>query len=224
MSVAGIALLVILAVFGAWNLMGLSGRTAHAFVQDGMLHFDGRTRIITKLERFAPVTLEAWVCPEPYERNNFQFLIGSDIPSHNGIGLGICGSVIAAEYIHGSPIFGDKPVMPKQWSHLTAVFGEKDIRLYINGKLAVKGSPTEALGGTVFVVGNIGKDNPIHFFHGQIRSIRISKGERYTTDFEPATDFPPDDTAILIYSAKSVDGDNVRDLSGHGNDGWLERF
>ena len=76
----------------------------------------------------------------------------------------------------------------------------------------------------MFVVGNIGKDNPIHFFHGQIRSLRISKGERYTTDFEPIADFPPDDTAVLIYSAKSVDGDTVHDLSGHGNDGRIERL
>ncbi len=224
LSAAGIVLLVVLAGFGGWNLTGLSWRTAHGFVEDGSLHFDGHTRIITKLERFAPVTLEAWVCPEPYEKNDFQFLIGSDIPSHNGIGLGICGAVIAAEYIHGSPIFGDKPVMPKQWSHLAAVFGKNDTRLYINGKLAVKGRATEAVGGTEFVVGNIGKDNPIHFFNGQLRSLRISKGERYTADFEPAADFPPDDAAVLIYSAKSVEGNTVRDLSGHGNDGRVERF
>ena len=55
-------------------------------------------------------------------------------------------------------------------------------------------------------------------------SIRISKGERYTTDFESTIDFQPDDIAVLIYSAKSVDGDKVRGLTGHGNDGWVKRL
>jgi hypothetical protein len=53
---------------------------------------------------------------------------------------------------------------------------------------------------------------------------RISKGERYTADFHPAEDLQPDDAAVLIYSAKSVEGEKVRDLSGHGNDGWVERL
>lgn len=33
---------------------------------DGVMHFDGRTRIVTPLKRFAPCTLEAWVWPEEY--------------------------------------------------------------------------------------------------------------------------------------------------------------
>ena len=222
--VTGIVLLVILAGLGMWNLIGLPRHDAHALVEDGTLHFDGRTRVITKLERFAPVTLEAWVCPEPYVNNDLQFVVGSDIPTHYGIGLGICGAVVAAEYLHGNPIVADKSVMPMHWSHLTAVFGKQETRLYINGKLAAKGPATEALGGADFVVGNIGRDNPICFYHGQMQVVRISKGERYVADFEPDKDFQSDDFAVLIYSAKSVDGDKVHDLSGHGNDGRLERF
>ena len=57
------------------------------------------------------------------------------------------------------------------------------------------------------MVGNTGKTNPICFYHGKIRSIRISKGQRYAADFEPDLDFRPDDTAVLIYSAQLVDGD-----------------
>ena len=72
------------------------------------------------------------------------------------------------------------------------------------------------------MVGNIGQTNPIGFGHGKIRSIRFSKGK------VPPTSRPgklrPDRTAVLIYSAQSVDGDAVRDLSGHFNDGRVERF
>lgn len=194
-----------------------------SLVKDGVLVFDGRTRIVTPLERFAPVTLEAWVCPEPYEKEDFQFLIGSDIPTHHGIGLSICGSIVAAEYISGI-LYSDKPVMPKQWSHLAAVFGDQETKLYLNGSLISTGPATQVSSGATFVIGNLGKDNPIHFYRGQMRSLRISQGERYTADFEPTQDLPPDDTAVLVYSAQSVDGDVVRDLSGHGNDGEVERL
>jgi hypothetical protein len=225
LKVIGIAVLVVLAGFGVWGLIrgGLSGRAAHAFVEDGAFYFDGRTRIITKLERFAPVTLEAWVCPEPYEKNDFQFLIGSDIPAHHGIGLAICGSIVAAEYLSGN-IYSDKAVMPSQWSHLAAVFGEKETRLYLNGRLVVTGPASANSGSTNFVLGCIGEQNPLFHYHGKMRGIRISRSERYSTDFQPEERFLPDSTAILIYAADAVSDGTVRDLSGHGNEGRVERF
>ena len=222
--VAGIAMLVVLAGFGAWNVIraGLPARAAHAFVEDGSFHFDGRIRIVTPLERFAPVTLEAWICPDPYEKNDFQFLIGSDIATHHGIGLALCGPLVAAEYLHGN-IFSDQPVMPGKWSHLAAVFGEKETRLYLNGKLVSSGPATDSAGGTHFIVGCIGEENTLFLYHGQIRAVRISKGERYSTDFQAEEQFGPDITAILIYAPEVVSGGIVRDLSGHGNDGRVQR-
>jgi hypothetical protein len=52
-----------------------------------------------------------------------------------------------------------------------------------------------------------------------MRCVRISKGERYTKDFTPTESFTADDDALVIYDAKSVDGDRVIDLSGKGNHG-----
>src|ERR1019366_364964 len=45
----------------------LQGRAPTKSQKDGLLVFDGRSRIITPVEQFAPVTLEAWVRPEKYE-------------------------------------------------------------------------------------------------------------------------------------------------------------
>ena len=226
LMVLGIAVLIVLAGVGVWSLIrgGLSGRATHAFVEDGAFYFDGRTRIVTKLERFAPVTLEAWVCPDPYEKNDFQFLIGSDVATLHGIGLAICGPVVAAEYLSGNPIFSDQTVMPSQWSHLAAVFGEKDTRLYLNGRLVVTGPASANSGTTNFVLGCIGEQNPLFHYHGKMRGIRISRGERYSSDFQPEEQFSPDRTATLIYAADAVSGGIVRDLSGHGNDGRVERL
>lgn len=225
LMVAGIAVVVVLAGFGAWSLIraALPARTAHAFVEDGAFYFDGRTRIVTKLERFAPVTLEAWVCPDPYEKNDFQFLVGSDIATHHGIGLALCGPLVAAEYLDGN-LYSDQTVMPSQWSHVAAVFGETETRLYLNGKRVATGPASANSGSTNFVIGVIGEQNSLYHYHGKMRGIRVSRGERYTTDFQPEERFSPNSTAVLIYAPDSVGGVTVHDLSGHGNDGRVERL
>ena len=47
----------------------------------------------------------------------------------------------------------------------------------------------------------------------------------YARDFRPEEQFGSDRTAILIYAPKAVSGgDTVRDLSGNGNEGRVERF
>jgi hypothetical protein len=72
------------------------------------------------------------------------------------------------------------------------------------------------------VIGCVGKDTPLDFFLGQIRSLRISEGERYSTDFTPDDALRPDEKAVLLYDASSVDGDRIIDLSGKNNHGTVE--
>lgn len=156
-----------------------------------------------------------------------------------GIGMGICPVLLTAKYIPGKtmPKKGTKPgvvksrqtVPIKQWSHIAVVFGDAETRLYFNGKLVETGTPTKDVGGTNFVIGNVGKDNPIDYFLGQIRCLRISHGERYEGDFTPDERFAKDSDdapakAILIYDGQNAEGDRVIDLSGNGNDGYWERL
>jgi hypothetical protein len=94
--------------------------------------------------------------------------------------------------------------------------------VFYNGKVAGRGPPTANEGGTPFVVGNAGRDNPEHFFVGKMRCVRISRGERYTGNFTPAETFQPDGTAVLIFDASKAEGPVALDLSGHGNHGVLE--
>lgn len=54
--------------------------------------------------------------------------------------------------------------------------------------------------------------------------LRISRGERYSDDFEPEGSFvaEPDDStrqAVMIYDGSMAEEDPVIDLSGNGNDG-----
>jgi hypothetical protein len=172
-----------------------------------------------------PITLEAWVQPGEYTERNCQFVIGSDIPTEYGIGLSICEAILAAEYMDGS-IYSKQVVPLNEWSHVAVVFGEADTRLYFNGKLVKTGSVTKKAGGTTFVIGNVGRDNPINFFRGNVRSVRITKGERYTEDFVPSETLGSgekslSDSTLLLYRGADVDGARVTDLSGHGNHGVI---
>jgi hypothetical protein len=53
-------------------------------------------------------------------------------------------------------------------------------------------------------------------------AVHISEGERYSTDFTPDDALRPDEKAVLLYDASSVDGDRIIDLSGKNNHGTVE--
>jgi hypothetical protein len=201
-----------------------SGEATH---EAGVLVFDGSSRIVTPLERFAPVTLEAWVQPKFYPRQDCQFVIGSDIPTKHGIGLAMCEALLSAEYIAGM-VHSEGAIPLDGWSHVAVVFGDNETRLYLNGHRVGAGPATKAEGGTTFVVGNVGRSNPINFWVGKVRAVRVSKGERYAGDFVPEEKFKKDADdapvrAVLIYDGAAVEGDRVIDLSGAGNHGRWER-
>jgi serine/threonine-protein kinase len=200
---------------------------AEAVHEDGVLVFDGQSRIVTPLERFAPVTLEAWVKPKAYPVRDSMFFIGSDVPTKHGLSLGMSEAVLCAEYVAGMT-FTEAAVPLNRWSHVAAVFGETETRLYLDGRKVGVGPASKPVSGAPFVVGNVGRGNPINFFVGKIRSVRITKGERYVADFVPDEAFAKDGDdapvkAVLIYDGSAVEGDRVIDRTGAGNDGRWER-
>jgi len=194
--------------------------------EDGTMVFDGKSRIVTPVVSFAPCTLEAWIRITGDKRQ--QFIIGSDVPNFFGIGIGIKNNRPIVETIRGGFDI-DKPITPGVWTHVAAVFGLKETVLFLNGKKIGVGPATQPpTRKTHFVIGNVGEDHNRLFFHGQIRCLRISQGERYSADFEPVLSFTQDAAdapycAVLIFDGSKVEGDRVIDLSGKGNDGDLAR-
>jgi serine/threonine protein kinase len=192
-------------------------------VENDALVFDGSYRIVTPVERFAPCTLEAWIMIEDYDNEHPRFIIGSDLAPRFGNSLGIIGAGLVAEYIPTDSqqgiIFSDATVPLNKWTHVAAVFGETETRLYLNGKHVVSGPATKQLGGTRFVIGCVGDTNPIDSFIGKVRSVRISEGERYSGDFEA---LPLDDSGdvVALYSSR-VDGPQLTDLSRSENHGQV---
>lgn len=221
--------ILVVAVVGMTTLIarGVFHSEDKASMSSDHLIFDGMTRLITSVEREFPITLEAWVYPEKYE-NRCHFIIGSDVPSHYGLGLGICGVLLSAEYVKG--ILTSQSTVPLcQWSHLAVVFSASETRLYLNGELVEVGPASEDVDGSHFVIGNVGESNPIDFFIGQVRQVRISRGEAYVGDFKPEQDLKTDPIdpsveVIAIYDPMSVENGIVADKSGHGWDARVDRL
>ncbi|MCA8994592.1 MAG: protein kinase [Planctomycetaceae bacterium] len=191
--------------------------TAHL---EGM-NFDGQTRVITPLHSFAPCTLEAWVAftGDP----STQYVVGSDVPNFFGIGFGVENNRPNVETIQGGFRVNNRILPAGEWTHLAVVYGSSETRLYISGELVSSGPPTEVPQQTTpFVVGNVGEQHRDMFFKGNIRSVRISDGERYTDTFDPKVELAPDSTAVLVYDFKQSSGDAIDDLSGQGNHGRRE--
>lgn len=179
------------------------------------IYFDGRTRIVTNVERRLPVSLEAWVRPDQIQANRYdcQFFIGSDIPTKNGIGIAICSSVFSTEY-YGGMIKSEKAIFPERWTHVAGVFTKDETRLYVNGELIATGPGGSSDRQSRFVVGNVGELNPIDYYQGRIRAARITNGERYTSNFTPPQQLDSDAETLLSITAASIDGNEVLDANG----------
>ncbi|TWT42634.1 Serine/threonine-protein kinase PknB [Thalassoglobus neptunius] len=178
-----------------------------------ILHFDGRTRIVTNVQRKLPVTVEAWIKPDPYQDENCQFIVGSDIPGEYGLGIAICGSVLSVEHVEGM-VNSTAAVPPNRWSHVAAVFTEFETRLYLDGKLVATAPGSRPGGKTRFVIGNVGENNLISFYRGQIRSVRISQGERYVGEFKTSELEVDAETLALIDVSATTRNDDLVDRSG----------
>ena len=229
LQTAAVLVVVFASGFGvsSWLWQSQTGGSAE-LPEKGVFVFDGTKRIVTPLERFAPATLEAWVWPQFYPRQDCQFCIGSDVPTKHGIGMGMCEAILSAEIISGPLVHSDAAIPLNRWTHIAVVFGANETRLYLNGKNVGTGPASQNVGETTFVVGNVGRGNPINFFVGKMRSIRISNGERFQDNFVPNEKFVADlDSAllrsVLIYDGSAVQGNRVIDLSGAGNDGQWEK-
>ncbi len=212
--------LTCLSLVGSWWAWNSNATNDH--VRDGVLHFDGRTRILTNVERTLPVTLEVWIKPDPYTDENCQFIIGSDIAGEYGLGIAICGSMLSVEYVEGM-VNSSVAVPPNRWSNVAAVFTESETRLYLDGKLVATAPGSVPGGETQFVIGNVGENNLISFFRGQIGSVRISEGERYSGEFLPSKLEADESTVFSIDGSAIIRGNELRNADGQMI-GHFERF
>jgi hypothetical protein len=200
------------------------------------LTFDGKTKVATDLDRFAPCTIEAWATAlrsdyvAPAGDNPPQYgLIGADIPFKGGYTVGVyfqpdrrtpAGLIVMTK--PDATFRFPAPVRLGAVQHYCVVFGGSEVRAYLDGKLLGRERhPNQSDPGTPFILGHVGltNDSPHHGFVGSMRSVRVSRGERYNASFDPPADFTPDATALLIFAGGPDGEGRLKDLSGNGNDG-----
>ncbi|WP_442508361.1 protein kinase domain-containing protein [Novipirellula sp. SH528] len=190
----------------------------------GGITFDGTRRIVTPvMNSTIPITIEAWVAPSDVDNSEIQFIVGSDVPGHYGIGMGVGkGGHPMAETVRGGADATRYHFPTNRWSHLAVVFGSDETRVYLNGKLVATCDPTnQPEVESQFVIGNLGKDQGNMCFTGKLRAVRITSGETFEGEFLPDENFTAGDNseALLIYEGSSFGGDQIRDLSENGNHG-----
>jgi hypothetical protein len=97
-----------------------------------------------------------------------------------------------------------------EWVHLAGVFDGREVRLYVNGRLAGRqaGSGKRTPNDLPLCVGADpdGAGRPTSSLDGCIDEVRLSKCARYTEDrFPPARRFDPDaDTVLLLHFDRAV--------------------
>ena len=178
-------------------------------------YFDGEHRIVTPIRRSLPTTIEAWV--KPRQQQMSAYFVGSGIRDELGLSIGTINSQFVGQRVRGA-LITRAIVEIGEWTHLAAVFGESETRLYANGKLVESGAtdlssigqPKIFSGGELveaggvskgstpkrdeeapFVIGGIGIKNRMFQFVGEIRAVRLSNVERFKKDFVPDEIFEP---------------------------------
>jgi hypothetical protein len=122
-------------------------------------------------------------------------------------------------------------VVPGRRMHLAAVSTARELRLFVDGRLAGTVTLDAAIPAAtrLCAIGGLptvgARWEPLD---GLIDQIRISAAARYDKDFEPDERFNADQDTLALYHFYEGQGEVLKDLSGHGNDGkiidakWVE--
>lgn len=114
------------------------------------------------------------------------------------------------------------------WHHVAAEYNKAAgrISVYLDGKLVGQNSiPTQyypkSLGPGF--PSRIGKspDPTSLSYNGLIDAVKVSNTEKYTSDFNPALDFYPDQNTLALWKFNEGSGNVVYDASGNGNHGQI---
>lgn len=156
----------------------------------------------------SPITLEAWVLPT--DNNGFNAIIaktqGSEYAFFSDEGVPQFDLNLDGDYV---TVTGEDKLSTTRWTHLAGVYDGKQVRLFINGKLAsqqaAKGN-RRANALPLFIGADPDRaGNPTRPFNGKIDEVRLTKAALYTAEFEPARRLKPQsDTALLLHLDKRL--------------------
>jgi cysteine-rich repeat protein len=178
------------------------------------LYFDGEDDMlfVAPLEATS-FTIEAWVRPQRYGyiaaqkslNTGFNFYY-SQYYVHFDVGNGASNMTA-----HTSLYSAD------QWQHVVGIYDGTNLRAALNGKFGTPQTFDYAVADKQMSIG--GRDNiPNYFFQGEIHSMRISEGARYTADFDPPEMFENDAQTLRLWQFGEGMGELTLDEATNSND------
>jgi len=183
------------------------------------LAFDGKNDYAklgpsAKLATGSSHTVEAWIWPSTPPKSGWRYIIAQGW-NKSVIRLQVQGGVLH----HGS---AQAKLPVGRWTHIAATTAGKDVRLFIDGKLAatgkgpglgIDGKAPIIIGGGGELCDTCGTDYP---WYGRIESVRVSSGVRYGGGFVPTFPLSADANTVGLWQLQAGTGTKLVD-SGSAN-------
>ena len=191
---------------------------------NGILQLDGSGSCL-RLEAAAielpdgPFTVELWARGEDYKGR--RALLAKTQASEYAL-FASDGVLDMSVHLDGRYVSArsDKAVLqPGRWHHVAGVFDGEEVRAYVDGRLVARarGAGKRTVNTLPLLVGadpdGNGKATSCHL--GAIDDVRIRRGARYTSNFEPAATLEPDADTVLLLPCDADFGPWTTDRSGN---------
>jgi hypothetical protein len=152
-----------------------------------------------------PFTLEAWINPSRLDQSRgiaaktqsseYALFLQDGAPQFD-VRLGTAST---SRYVNAR---NPGQIAANKWCHVAGVYDGSEVRLYVDGKQVAqsKGSGPRVPNALSLYIGADpdGRDNATRGFDGKIDEFRLSRGVRYTDDFNPDKRHSRDDETILL--------------------------
>jgi serine/threonine protein kinase len=159
-------------------------------------------------EAGANYTIEARISPRSIRSSQPSNVVSWLGPDWMAIFIGQNGTVGLARRTDGTSFVysSTQGIQPGQWYHVAASFDSARMRLFVNGReTELNRQPfelPETEGG--FFIGGVdrerlpGSQND-RFFHGQVESVRVTRGARYSANFVPSPQLTSDENTLAVF-------------------------
>ena len=198
---------------------------------DWALAFDGKESgvLVPTLtwDGSEPVTVEAVFTPEGGDA-----ALVAGCPTVGGTWLLVRDGMLWARTLRrqegkAAVLFAKAPFIPGRTYHAAAIWNGKELRLYMNGRLAAAADlasemepcPWSITDSETFKVGRTGQAG----LKGRVETVRVSRGSLYTEDFDIGGVLPlkPGRDTLCLLDFEEGAGEVAKDKSGNQHDGQI---